>query len=765
MVGFAATPTAKGAHAALLFTLLVSIVLVPSSLLAQGVLTVTPGRTVATVAGTGMVGYMEDGSPAAAATLANPSGITYDANGNLYVADAQNHVVREVSSAGIITTIAGTGVEGYGGDGAAATAAFLDTPTGVAVDSTGNLYIADSHNHRVRKVSVGTITTIAGTGSPGFAGDGAAATAAQLWLPVAVAVDAGGNLYIADSNNQRIRKVTGNIIRTIAGNGEELYAGDGAAATSAALDTPTGVAVDASGNVYIADRHNQRVRRIAAADGTISTIAGSGTASFSGSFSGDGATATSATLAKPSGVSVDAAGNIYIADTGNQRIRQVGGDRSGSGGSAIVTVIGSGQQGYGGDGTAANVNLNAPKAVASDADGNLVISDTLNQRIRSAALPTLTFAIDGIGLSSPTQSVTLTNTGAASLTVATIALSGPFTAMGGGTCASLPLTLAVGASCTEEIAFLPAAIGIASGSVVFGGAGIVPQRILLAGSGVPTAITVTLSCNVTSSFVGQPITFNATVAPSGAGIPRGFVSFYDGGSTLIGTIQPLIAGSASRSTMLSAGVHNITAVYSGDGNLLANSSAVLAQSVLDFGFTIPPTGSADGSGSGGSNQTVAPGQPATYGFTLQPLGGAFPFPVTLSATGLPPGAKVTFNPQVISLAAGPANFTMLIQSAATTAALDRVQSFGGEIGGGTLALGLLLPFSKRLRRKARRLRALSLCAALILSLAAMGGLTGCGTGSGFFGQSQQTYTINIIGTAAAAAGSAQRYATVTLTVQ
>jgi Bacterial Ig-like domain (group 3)/NHL repeat len=760
--------------AALLFAMLGSLFVATRSLPAQGILTIIPGRAVATTAGTGAMGFAGDGSMALAGKLANPSAVAYDANGNLYVADAQNHVVRRVSTTGTISTIAGTGIEGYGGDGAAATAALLDTPSGIAVDRNGNVYIADSHNQRIRKVSAGMITTIAGTGTPGFAGDGAAATSAQLWLPVAVAVDSNGNVYIADSNNQRVRMVIGNIIQTIAGNGEEWYAGDGGTALSAALDTPTGVAVDSSGNVYVADRHNHRVRMIAASSGAISTVAGSGAASFSGGFSGDGAAATAATLAKPSGVSVDVTGNIYIADTGNQRIRQVGGGQVTTGGSSIATIIGSGQQGYGTDGTtSATVNLNAPKAVAPDAAGNLAISDTLNQRVRTAALPTLVFAISGIGVASPTQSVAMENTGTASITVATIAFNGPFAASRGGTCGSLPVTLAAGASCTENIVFFPAAVGSSSGSAVFGGLGIVPQSILLAGSGVQTATNVILSCNAASSFVGQSITFTATVTPTGSGIPSGTASFYDG-VTLIGTGLPLIAGSTSiPATTLSAGRHNMTAVYSGDANFLPNTSGILAQSVFDFGFIIAPTsstgdsgtGSGSGSGMGGSSQTVAPGQPVTYGFTLQPIGGTFPFPVTLSATGLPPGATVTFNPQVISFAAGPANFTMVIQTAAV-AALEHKHSFGGEIGGGTVALGLLLlPFSRRMRRRGRGLRPLMLCGALILFVAMIGGLSGCGTGSGFFGQRQQTYTVNIVGTATGAAGSVQRYAAVTLTVQ
>ncbi len=275
---------------------------VPVLLHAQGILAVTPSSSVITSAGTGAVGNTGDGGQATFAKLAGPSAVAYDANGNLYLADAQNDVIREVSKAGVITTVAGIqDQESYGGDGGPATFAYLDTPTGVAVDGSGNVYIADSHNQRIRKVSGGTITTIAGNGTPGFSGDAGLATAAQLWLPSAVAVDATGSIYIADTNNQRIREITGTTIHTIAGNGEELFAGDGATATAAVLDSPTGIAVDAVGNIYIADRHNQRIRMVTPA-GTISTLAGSGTASFSGAFAGDGASATASALAKPSGV-------------------------------------------------------------------------------------------------------------------------------------------------------------------------------------------------------------------------------------------------------------------------------------------------------------------------------------------------------------------------------------------------------------------------------------------------------------------------------
>lgn len=717
----------------------------------QGLLTVTPGRGVATVAGTGVLGYSGNNGVAASTTLANPSAVAYDAGGNLYLADAQNHVVREVLKSGQITTIAGTGLEGYGGDNGVATSAYLDTPTGVAVDSSGNLYIADSHNQRIRKVSGGIITTIAGTGAAGYSGDGGAATAAQLSLPSAVAIDSSGNVYIADTNNQRIRKITGTTITTIAGNGEELYAGDGSTATSAVLDLPTGIALDASGNLYIADRHNQRVRMVTPA-GTISTVAGSGTVNSSGGFSGDGASATAATLATPRSVSVDAAGNIYIADTGNQRIRQVSGG-------TIATVVGSGQQGFGGDaGPATGAILDSPTAIASDASGNLAIADKLNQRLRTAALPTLTFTNSGVGIMSAAQSVALANTGSVSITVASIAFTGPFTSAAGGSCGATPMTLTPGANCTQNVVFLPTASGAANGSVVFGGTGLVPQSVLLTGTAVQTATTVTLVSNMATPFVGQAITFTATVKPTGFGTPTGTVSFYDG-TTSLGS-SALAAGSASVTTTLAAGTHTITAVYAGDASFTGNTSAALAPSVLDFNLTLGTTAS--------GSQTVVPGQPVTYALNLLPVGGAFTFPITLSTTGLPPGATATFTPQVITIGTGPASVAMTIQTAASGASLPHRNLFGAGYGGGTLALSLLLlPFSRWTRSKIRGMRPLTLCAALILSLAAIGGLSGCGSGSGYFGQPQQSYTINVIGTATGAGGATLQHsiAVIILTVQ
>jgi uncharacterized repeat protein (TIGR03803 family) len=273
---------------------------------------------ISTVAGGG--GYQPgDGGAATNAELNYPFGVAVDATGNLFIADEGNNRIRKVGTNGIITTVAGNGTNGYTGDGGAATSAELAGPSGVVVDATGNLFIADGFS-RVRKVGTnGIITTVAGNGTNGYSGDGGAATNAELFWPSGVAVDATGNLFIADTYNQRIRKVgTNGIITTVAGNGTNGYSGDGSVATNAELYYPVGVAVYATGNLFIADFWNNRIREVGT-NGIITTVAGNGTFGYTG----DGSVATNAELYYPRGVAVDATGNLLIADEGNNRIRKV----------------------------------------------------------------------------------------------------------------------------------------------------------------------------------------------------------------------------------------------------------------------------------------------------------------------------------------------------------------------------------------------------------------------------------------------------------
>ncbi|MFD5268983.1 RICIN domain-containing protein [Streptomyces sp. NPDC058335] len=276
--------------------------------------------TISTMAGTGAAGFKGDNEPAVAAQLNRPYGIAVDGTGTLYFSDFNNHRVRKITTDGKISTVAGTGVAGFSGDNGPAVSAQLNYPREVAVDSTGAVYIADTNNHRVRKITAdGRISTVAGTGAAAFGGDDGPATAARLHTPLGVAVDSTGTLYISDHGNHRVRKITTDgKISTLAGTGVAGFAGDGGPAVAAQLKTPYAVAVDRAGGLYIADGGNHRVRKVAA-DGKITTVAGTGAAGFGG----DGGPAASAQLYNPFGLAVDCVDALYIADHVNNRVRRI----------------------------------------------------------------------------------------------------------------------------------------------------------------------------------------------------------------------------------------------------------------------------------------------------------------------------------------------------------------------------------------------------------------------------------------------------------
>ncbi len=287
--------------------------------------------SITTVTGTGEAGSAGDGGPAREAALRSPNDVAGDALGNLYIADSWNHRIRRIDPDGIITTVAGTGEAGFGGDGGAAVEARLSLPFALAVDSSGNLYIADFGNRRIRKVDhSGVITTVAGSGHRGSQGDGGPATRAELSPPTGIAVDAGGTLFIADQFNHRIRRVDpAGIITTLAGTGEEGSRGDAGLGTKARLWYPASVALDEEGNLFIADQENSRIRKLDRA-GIITTVAGTGRAGFAG----DGGPAAAAQLGFPLGVAIDRQGNLFISDSDNNRIRRVDPSR------IITTVAG-----------------------------------------------------------------------------------------------------------------------------------------------------------------------------------------------------------------------------------------------------------------------------------------------------------------------------------------------------------------------------------------------------------------------------------------
>jgi len=340
---------------------------------------------VEVMAGNGSSGYSGDGGPALEAQIRASYGVSVDSWGNVYIADSANNRIRKVAASGLITTVAGNGDDAFAGDGGAATLASLRAPWSVHADAARNLTIADTENNRIRRVdaATGIITTVAGSGSQGYDGDATPPTQAKIDNPRNVCVDAAGNVYIADTDNHRIRKVAAEIdpetgfrlVTTVAGNGEDVYSGDGGPAGEASLKTPSDLCLDAAGNLYIADTGNNRIRKVDAVTGVITTVAGNGVATYSG----DGGLATSASLKAPCGVAVDDAGDIFIADTGNHRVRKV----SASDGT-IQTLAGTGSGGDSGDGGMADeAQLNAPQGVAVDNDTEIVyIADTGNSRVR-----------------------------------------------------------------------------------------------------------------------------------------------------------------------------------------------------------------------------------------------------------------------------------------------------------------------------------------------------------------------------------------------
>jgi gliding motility-associated-like protein len=361
-----------------------------------GLITAT-AQNIYTKAGTGNPG---DYQPAATSQLQYPSDVAVDANGNIYITDGYR--VRKINAAdGKISTVAGNGSMGSGGDGGLATAAQLSAG-GVAVDSKGNIFIADGAADCIRKVNAadGKISTVAGSRIRGYAGDGGLATACQLYLPRDVAVDGAGNLYIADMYNSRVRKVNAadGKISTVAGNGTWGYSGDGGAATAAQLSLVFSVAVDTDGNLYISDNANYCIRKVNAADGKISTLTGNPTLGYP-FFSGEGGLATAASIGEPWGLNVDAAGNVYFADVNNdsysftiRTIRKTDG--------TIHTVAGSGNGiAFAGDGgPALSAKLYQATSVAVDRTGNLFITDAGNARLRKVnALDQVISTVAGTG--------------------------------------------------------------------------------------------------------------------------------------------------------------------------------------------------------------------------------------------------------------------------------------------------------------------------------------------------------------------------------
>jgi sugar lactone lactonase YvrE len=571
--------------------------------------------------------------PVTAAPLILPSAIAYDAAGNLYIAETGNQVIRKVDTAEKITTVAGTGSQGYGGDGGSATAALLDSPQGLAIGGD-NLYIADTHNHRIRKLNLttGTITTIAGSAA-GFSGDNGSATAAQLNLPTALAIDSNSNLYIADTQNHRIRRLnlSSGIITTFAGNGTQGFSGDDGPATAAAIDSPSGLAVDANQNLYLADTHNQRVRKIAAATGTITTVAGA-----AAGFSGDNGAASAARLSLPHGLSIDGAGNLYIADTSNHRIRRIDATTG-----MITTVAGDGTQNFSGDNhPATSASLDSPRATTVSASGLVTLADTANQRVRQLDAQPIPDIHTIAGLSStPVSALTLSAParilyGSGQLTARlasstatgsiTFTLLGPNSATG-TTLETAPLT-------TSAVSFDTSALGVGTYSVLASYSGDQP------------------------SSQSQPLTFSIT--------PRPLVATPDPITLLYGQPIPTLTGTLSGD--LPRDDANLAATFTASIDAFAPvakypiAAALVGKAAKNYSLTATP-----------ANLTIAPAPTVA---TITPSATSFtagaPFTLTASATpttaGKPTGViTVKDGAAILFTAANPVTYTTSSLSSGT----------------------------------------------------------------------------------------------------
>ena len=549
----------------------------------NGALGVFVPGTAETVAGDGEFVTPKDGGPATSADLDLPFAVAVDGAGDLYIADSAsttNRIRRVDAVTQTITTYGGDGKPGYTGDGGPATSATLDAPHGLAIDGAGNLYIADSANNVIRRIdgATGVITTVVGNGTQGYGGDGGLPTAAELDTPNEVAFDTAGNLYIADTLNQRVRMVsaTTGLITTVAGNGTAGFAGDGGAATAAELNQPYALAFDAAGHLYIADSANNRVREISG--GTITTIAGDGAQGFSG----DGGPATAATMYSPSGLAFDPAGNLYIADTQNSRVRKV---VQGT----INTILGNGADKFSGDGGPADqAGLYGPYSVLIAPSGALYVADYFDNRVRGVDSRTVLLTYPTAirqGQVSPPQSQGMENDGDEDLVLSGIKPDANAAVDPATTSCTTAGTLSVDAQCLVGAEFAPSQPGnpLLGHINLTGAMGNSPLVITLEGQALAlNSTTVSLLSSRNPADAGQSVTFIATVA-SGTGTPTGIVTFMDG-TQAIGTAT--LSGSSTSTTAsfattaLQPGAHSITAVYAGDSDHGGSTSAVLTETIL-----------------------------------------------------------------------------------------------------------------------------------------------------------------------------------------
>ncbi|HEY4008765.1 MAG TPA: Ig-like domain repeat protein, partial [Acidobacteriaceae bacterium] len=550
----------------------------------EGSLSVLDPGVINTIAGNQFWTYSpgNENYPANASSLYLPYGIVVDPSGRIFISDTLNGRVRIVDTSGKISTIAGDGTFGYSGDGGPATSAEVNEPSGLAIDGAGNIYFADSGNDVIRRIDAVTnvITTIAGMpGSAGFAGDGGAATAARLSGPQGVAFDAAGNLFIADTGNDIVRKVdaTNGTISTVAGEpGEAAYTGEGTA-TANMLNMPWSVAIGPDGALYIADTGNSRIRRVIG--GVISTVAGSNYQTFGG----DGGPAIQAALNQPYGVALDPAGDLYVADSGNHCIRKVSPGSGVANGTALIqTIIGMpGSEGFSGDGKAANVaQVNGPYALYFAQNGDFYFADTHNDRIREVAATPFSMPqfldTKATKVSADVQTENVDSDGNTDLNLSAPTLSNAELDAGTTTC-SFTQPTPHGTTCVVGVEFAPwIAQQNLTGSVTLrSDAANTPVVIDIWGNGLdvnPTTVTVTSSAS--PSVLNQNVLLTATVTNMNQGALTGAVTFTDGVTTLCSNVNLSGESAACPASFSTVGQHTITASYSGDANNEAMSGTM-----------------------------------------------------------------------------------------------------------------------------------------------------------------------------------------------
>ena len=699
------------------------------------VLTITPG-TASTTAGTGAAGYSGDGGSAASAQFNSPMGIARDNQGNLYVADFVNNVVRKISFDGTVTTVAGNGTQGYSGDGGAATSAQLAYPAAVALDGTGNLYIAEFLNSDVRKVDTnGIITTLA----TGFVVRG-------------VVADNLGNVYFS-SYYEGVWKVDSEGVSTrVAGNGNPGFSGDGGLATAAQTSGVAGLAIDRDGNLYMAEVVNSDVRKLDT-NGIITTVAGTHVAGFSG----DGGPATSALLNGPADVHFDAAGNLYITDSSNNRIRKV--NKAG-----VISTIAGGNYGYAGDGGLATAaSFGNPTGLVLDDSANLFLADTANNVIRKIKVDstTLDFGTVPVGQTGSSITVTIANAGNDDLNMSSFSAS---TSFGVQTTCSTTDPLPPGSECSVAVSFTPAAGGSITGTVTIaddtqgnphiinlqGQGQVIPvaTKLLFAGSFSSKALNSNLGSvvvNATDANGNLATGFNGAISLQLQG-PAGFTTFSTQANASSGTVTFNLASV----TLNTVGSYTISASSSG---LTSAQASFSVTGTPDFAISMSS-----------SSVSIASSGTASITANVTPSNG-FNGAISLSCSGLPAHSICSFNPA--SVQADGSNTALhsvvTISTGVADVALRHANSpvlvaTSGVFGAGLLGF-VFAPFARRnLNARSKGSRILQL---LLIAVILCGGLVGCGSIAPGKSGGPTNYTVTVT----AASSGTSHSTTFTLAVQ